>query len=108
MKTKFFVLYCLFVLFSFIGCSKSDGPRTEYVEGNVTFNGQSLSKALVVFYPVNDSGIAASGTTNEHGIFRLTSLRGGAKDAGAIANTAIIFRIYSFYHYLSRYLKFFL
>jgi hypothetical protein len=85
MKTKFSVLYCLLALFSFLGCSNSDGPRTEYVEGNVTFNGQSLSKALVVFHPVNDVGIAASGTTNEQGIFRLTSLRGGAGNAGAVA-----------------------
>ncbi|MDR1270504.1 MAG: carboxypeptidase-like regulatory domain-containing protein, partial [Planctomycetaceae bacterium] len=59
--------------------------RTEYVEGNVTFNGQPLSNALVVFHPVNDTGVAANGTTNERGIFRLTSLRGGVKDAGAVA-----------------------
>jgi hypothetical protein len=85
MKTKFFVLYCLLVLFSFIGCSNSNVPRTEYVEGTVTFNGQPLSKALVVFHPVNDAGIAASGTTNEQGIFRLTSLHGGTKDSGAVA-----------------------
>ncbi|MDR2117126.1 MAG: carboxypeptidase-like regulatory domain-containing protein [Planctomycetaceae bacterium] len=67
------------------GCSKNDGPKTEYVEGNVTFNGQPLSKCLVVFHPVNESGVAASGITNEQGIFRLTSLRGGTKDGGAIA-----------------------
>jgi hypothetical protein len=84
MKTKIFVFYCLFVLFCLTGCSKNDGPKTEYVEGNVTFNGQPLSKCLVVFHPVNESGVAASGTTNEQGIFRLTSLRGGAKDAGAV------------------------
>jgi hypothetical protein len=84
MKTKNFVLYCLLVLFGFIGCSNSDGPKTEYVEGNVTFNGQPLPKALVVFHPVNDTGIAASGTTNEQGIFRLTSLRGGAPNAGTV------------------------
>jgi hypothetical protein len=85
MKTKNFVLYCLLVLFHLTGCSNNDGPRTEYVEGNITFNGQPLSKALVVFHPVDSTGIAASGTTNEQGIFRLTSLRGGAKDAGAVA-----------------------
>jgi hypothetical protein len=85
MKTKFFILYCLFVLFSLTGCAKNDGPRTEYVEGYITFNGQPLSKCLVVFHPVNDLGIAASGTTNEQGMFRLTSLRGGIKDAGAVA-----------------------
>jgi hypothetical protein len=85
MKTNFFVLYCLLVLFHLTGCSNNNGPKTEYVEGNVTFNGQPLSKALVVFHPVNNTGIPASGTTNEQGIFRLTSLRGGAKDAGAVA-----------------------
>ncbi|MDR2756129.1 MAG: carboxypeptidase-like regulatory domain-containing protein [Planctomycetaceae bacterium] len=85
MKTKIFVLYCLFIVFCFAGCAKNDGPRTEFVEGNITFDGQPLSKCLVVFHPVNDSGIAASGTTNEQGIFRLTSLRGGIKDAGAVA-----------------------
>jgi hypothetical protein len=90
MKIKFFVFYCLFILFSFIGCSKNDGPKTEYVEGNVTFNGQPLSKALVVFHPVNNTGIAASGTTNEQGIFRLTSLRGGAKNAGAMSGEYLI------------------
>jgi hypothetical protein len=85
MKTKFLVFYFLFTLFNFVGCSKTDGPKTEYVEGNVTFNEQPLLNALVVFHPINDTGIAASGTTNEQGIFRLTSLRGGAKDAGAVA-----------------------
>ncbi|MDR2117782.1 MAG: carboxypeptidase-like regulatory domain-containing protein [Planctomycetaceae bacterium] len=85
MKTKIFVLYCLFVLFNLTGCSNNDGPRTEYVEGTVIFNGEPLSKALVAFHPVNDTGIAATGTTNEQGIFRLTSLRGGTKDAGAVA-----------------------
>jgi hypothetical protein len=72
------------MLFCFIGCSKNDGPRTEYVEGSVTFDGQPLTNALVVFHPVNDTGIAASGTTNERGIFRLTSLRGGTKNAGTV------------------------
>ncbi|MDR2439247.1 MAG: carboxypeptidase-like regulatory domain-containing protein [Planctomycetaceae bacterium] len=85
MKTKIFVLYCLFVLFNLTSCSNNDGPQTEYVEGNVTFNGQPLPKALVVFHPVNNTGIPASGTTDEQGIFRLTSLRGGVKNAGAVA-----------------------
>jgi hypothetical protein len=85
MKTKNFVLYCLLILFSFIVCSKTDGPQPEFVEGNVTFNGQPLTNALVVFHPVYDTGIAASGTTNEQGIFQLTSLRGGGKNAGTVA-----------------------
>jgi hypothetical protein len=86
MKTKFFVFYCLLAaLFCLTGCSKHDGPQTEYVEGSVTFDGQPLSKCLVVFNPVDSTGIAASGTTNEQGIFRLTSLRGGAQNAGTVA-----------------------
>lgn len=85
MMKRYFPIWlsALFAVSVLAGC-QNKGPDVSYVEGVVTFDGQPLSKAQVVFIPVTDAGIAASGFTDNNGVYKLTSLRGGAKDAGAM------------------------
>jgi hypothetical protein len=87
LKTKLLFPFFLLGILYFNGCAKSNGLNVEYVEGVVTFEGQPLSKAMIVFQPEKENGLAASGFTDERGVFRLTSLRGGAKNAGAVVGT---------------------
>lgn len=53
------------------GCQKS-GPKTTQVEGTVTYKGQPVEKALVMFSPVQPGqGMPASGQTDAQGKFTL-------------------------------------
>src|SRR4051794_14032096 len=60
-----------------LGCGQG---KTVKVEGVVTLDGKALPAATVIFVPVGD-GRAASGRTDQDGIFRLTTFR---TDDGAV------------------------
>lgn len=76
-----------FALVGFTGCPAGDaGPAVEYVEGVVTLDGQTIDGVTVGFSPVDaENGIAASGSTDSNGVFKLTSSQGGEPDKGAVA-----------------------
>lgn len=69
------------------------GPKTlgvEYVEGVVTLDGEPVSGATVMFTPVTQGeGAAATGITDEQGVYKLTAISvGDAKgvpQAGTLA-----------------------
>ena len=70
----------------FTGCPAGDaGPAVEYVEGVVTLDGETIDGVTVGFSPVAEGGIAATGSTDSKGVFKLTASQGGEPDAGAIA-----------------------
>jgi len=60
-----------------LGCGQG---KTVKVEGVVTLDGKPLPAATVIYVPVGD-GRAASGRTDQDGIFRLTTFR---TDDGAV------------------------
>lgn len=54
------------------GCGqKSDGPQLARVKGTVTYQGQPLQKATVVFLPDQQGVRLASGITDDNGHFEL-------------------------------------
>ncbi len=54
------------------GCSgKANGPELARVKGTVTFQGQPLKNATVVFLPAQQGVRLASGTTDDNGRFEL-------------------------------------
>lgn len=64
------------------GCGKG-GPKVEYVEGVVTLDGTPQEGVTVTFSPVSPgSGLAAVGTTDATGVFKLTATQGGVFEAG--------------------------
>lgn len=73
------------VLVGVVGCTGS-GPDVQYVEGKVTLDGQPVEGATVGFSPVDPTkGLAAVGTTDASGVFRLTAMQGGEPDSGTTA-----------------------
>jgi len=74
----------LFLFLCFCGCGGGEkGPSVQFVEGVITFESKPLSNVLVVFHPKSNDTVAASGFTDDNGVFRLTALQGGATNAGA-------------------------
>ena len=70
----------------FTGCSGDAGPTVQYVEGVVTLDGEAIEGVTVGFSPVDvQEGIAATGTTDSNGVYKLTSSQGGKPDQGAVA-----------------------
>lgn len=65
-----------------LGCGPSDGLTVYPVQGMVTFEGEPLEGAIVVFLP-DESGRAASGRTLSDGSFQLAT--SGAQQSGAMA-----------------------
>lgn len=64
------------------GCS-GGGPDVQYVEGVVTLDGKPVEGATVGFSPVDAAtGLAAVGTTDADGVFRLTAMQGGEPESG--------------------------
>jgi len=73
------------VLAALVGCG-GGGPSVSYVEGRVTLDGTPVSKATVVFSPVEGgTGRPAVGTTDEAGVFKLTDTQSDAVGSGAAA-----------------------
>ena len=65
------------------GCSGS-GIVTGYVEGVITLNGEPVPSATITFTPKADAdGQAATGFSNENGVYKLTT-QGGKDEGGAI------------------------
>ena len=60
-----------------VGCSGSNGddnrPSRVPVTGSITYKGQPVEGAQVVFSPKSPDGTAAAGTTDESGRFELTT-----------------------------------
>ena len=87
--------YCSLFLFGaascalvFAGCSGGSSLGTEYVEGTVTLDGQSIADATVMFVPVNEGeGASATGMTDENGVYKLTAQNVGGEMAEAGSGT---------------------
>jgi hypothetical protein len=67
------------------GCRPA-GPAVHYVEGVVLLEGEPIEGATVGFSPI-EAGMPAFGKTDEKGIFRLTTARGGGQGKGAMAGS---------------------
>lgn len=73
-----------------VGCGRS-GPVVQFVEGKVVLDGQAMEGATVGLSPAAGSkGLPAYARTDAQGIFRVTSTRGGRRDAGAAVGDYIV------------------
>lgn len=72
-----------------VGCGRRTGPDVQEVSGVVLLEGSPFDGAHVAFHPVG-GGIAAGGMTLADGSFRLTSNRGGRRNAGAVAGEYVV------------------
>jgi len=72
------IILSLFVL-AFIGCNNPDARFTK-VEGTITYNGEAVAGASIIFSPTDSSGESASGKTDKSGKYTLTTA--GAENAG--------------------------
>ena len=67
-----------------VGCGRNAGPVVQFVEGKIVLDGEALEGATVGLSPVKGSkGLPAYARTDGQGVFRVTSTRGGRRDAGA-------------------------
>ena len=74
-----------------VGCGRNRGPAVQFVEGKVVLDGESLEGATVGLSPVKGStGLPAYARTDGQGVFRVTSTRGGRRDAGAAAGDYVV------------------
>lgn len=64
-----------------VGCNKGPSAGTVPVSGTVTFKGQPLEDAEIVFEPKVVDGKRASGITDASGKFQLRTYLGGANTA---------------------------
>jgi len=75
----------------FVGCGRNAGPVVQFVEGKVVLDGEAIEGATVGLSPVKGStGLPAYARTDGKGIFRVTSTRGGRRDAGAAAGDYVV------------------
>jgi hypothetical protein len=65
------------------GCGRS-GPDVQFVEGIVRLDGTPIANAVVDFRPLQETSLAATGSTDASGRYRLTSTRGGKRGGGAL------------------------
>ena len=73
------------------GCGRNRGPAVQFVEGKVVLDGESLEGATVGLSPVKGStGLPAYARTDVKGVFRVTSTRGGRRDAGAAEGDYVV------------------
>jgi hypothetical protein len=72
----FFVLIVSLILSISVGCQKkhADNPDFRFVTGIVTLDNNPLEGATVTFFPLEPSGMPASGYTNAQGKYTLTAL----------------------------------
>ena len=79
------------VMAAVVGCGRQSGPRVQFVKGVVTLDGQPLEGATVSLIPkAGSTGLPAYGLTTAGGEFVLTSARGGAVRAGAVAGDYLV------------------
>ena len=69
-----------------LGCNR--GPAVQYVEGLVTLDGTPVEGAIVAFTP-SGGGLAAAGTTDASGVYRLNALTGPA-GAGTLVGEYVV------------------
>ena len=69
------------------GCSR--GPAFQYVEGVVTLDGKPVEGAMVSFMP-SGPGVAAAGTTDANGVYRLNPLTGREAGVGTISGDYVV------------------
>ena len=67
------------------GC-RPPGPAVHYVEGVVLLEGEPIGGATVGFSP-REAGMPAFGKTDDNGVFRLTTVRGGGQGKGVMAGS---------------------
>ncbi|MDD3469540.1 MAG: hypothetical protein PHE53_06110 [Thermoguttaceae bacterium] len=73
------ILLVVAMLVIVAGCGKR-GMRTEYVEGKVTLDGQTVEGATVTFRMAKDNAdVVGAGQTNAEGIYKLSVDRGEAE-----------------------------
>jgi len=77
MRYNVIILSTLILVFA--GCNNPDARFTK-VEGTVTYNGEAVAGASVIFSPTDSSGESASGRTDASGKYTLTTA--GAQNAG--------------------------
>jgi hypothetical protein len=74
-----------------VGCGRSRSPVVQFVEGKVVLDGEALEGATVGLSPLKGSkGLPAYARTDGKGIFRVTSTRGGRRDAGAAEGDYVV------------------
>ena len=74
-----------------VGCGRDRSPVVQFVEGKVVLDGESLEGATVGLSPVKGSkGLPAYARTDVKGVFRVTSTRGGRRDAGAAEGDYVV------------------
>lgn len=69
-----FCFLAILLACSTVGCGKSGLNGTYRATGKVTYKGQPIEGATVVFSPVAQDGRAASAMTDAQGVFSLTTL----------------------------------
>lgn len=79
MRSWLLLAVCLSLM---VGCSGPEGPETVPVSGTVTFNGEPLVGASVVFAPKEGAARNASGTTDDQGKYQLSMF--GENDGSVI------------------------
>ena len=79
------------IIVAVVGCGKQTGPQVQFVKGIVTLDGQPLEGATVSLTPTaGGTGLPAYGMTKAGGYYVLTSSRGGAVGAGAVAGDYLV------------------
>ena len=74
-----------------VGCGRNAGPVVQFVEGKMILDGEVLEGATVGLSPVKGSkGLPAYARTDGQGVFRVTSTRGGRRDAGAAEGDYVV------------------
>ena len=74
-----------------VGCGRNAGPVVQFVEGKMILDGEALEGATVGLSPVKGSkGLPAYARTDGQGVFRVTSTRGGRRDAGAAEGDYVV------------------
>jgi hypothetical protein len=73
MRKKCVGIVCLVLIVSVIGCGREFVP----VEGNVTYEGKPLDRAIVTFIP-ETTGQPAHAITDREGYFRLSTFKPGS------------------------------
>jgi len=79
------------IIVAVVGCGKQAGPRVQFVKGLVRLDGQPLEGASISLTPkAGSTGLPAYGMTKAGGDYVLTSSRGGAVNAGAVAGDYLV------------------
>jgi hypothetical protein len=73
-STKYFVFALSIVIGMFIGCQNNRvNPEFRVVTGTVSLNDSPVEGARVTFFPLDTSGLSASGVTDASGKYSLTA-----------------------------------